>query len=100
MHIADPPPEIRALAAQYRDTSKVLPEIYVKGERSNFSIAVHPTKRWLAWGEVNYGGGLDETNVTGNPIFAGYPYFHANNKTTTGSGHPITAGHGRKRRAA
>ena len=42
------------LAAQYRDTAKVLPEMYVKGERSNFSCAVHPTKRWLAWGTVNY----------------------------------------------
>jgi len=70
------------LATQYRDTSKVLPEIYVKGERSNFSCAVHPTKRWLAWGSVNYNSSSDEFNITNHPIFSGYPYFHANNDPT------------------
>lgn len=71
-----------ALAAQYRDPLKVLPEVYVKGERSNFSIAVHPTKRWLAWGTVNYAGNNDEFNITNKPIFTGFPYFHANNAKT------------------
>jgi cytochrome c len=70
------------LAAQYRDTSKVLPEVYVKGERSNFSIAVHPTKRWLAWGTVNYASIYDEFNITDHPIFSGYPYYHAGNLKT------------------
>jgi cytochrome c len=69
-----------ALAAQYRDPVKVLPEVYVKGERSNFSIAVHPTKRWLAWGTVNWGDKLDEFNITDHPVFTGYPYFMADNK--------------------
>ncbi len=69
-----------ALAAQYRDTAKVLPEVYVKGERSNFSIAVHPTKRWLAWGTVNTGDKLDEFNITDHPVFTGYPYFMADNQ--------------------
>jgi hypothetical protein len=72
------------LAAQYRDTSKVLPEVYVKGERSNFSIAVHPTKRWLAWGTVNYASTNDEFNITDHPIFSGFPYFHHNNQPTCG----------------
>jgi cytochrome c len=71
-----------ALAAQYRDTSKVLPEVYVKGERSNFSCAVHPTKRWLAWGTVNYNSDNDEFNITDRPIFSGFPYFHKNNLKT------------------
>jgi len=70
------------LAAQYRDTSKVLPEVYVKGERSNFSIAVHPTKRWLAWGTVNFEHNWDEFNITNYPIFSGYPYFMGNNVST------------------
>jgi cytochrome c len=70
------------LAAQYRDTSKVLPEVYVKGERSNFSCAVHPTKRWLAWGTVNYNSSSDEFNITNHPIFSGFPYFMANNAPT------------------
>ncbi len=69
-----------ALAAQYRDTVKVLPEVYVKGERSNFSIAVHPTKRWLAWGTVNWGDKLDEFNIVDHPTFTGYPYFMGDNQ--------------------
>ena len=60
----------------------MLPEVYVKGERSNFSIAVHPTKRWLAWGTVNFETTNDEFNITDRPIFTGFPYFHANNAKT------------------
>ncbi|MEO7425858.1 MAG: PQQ-dependent sugar dehydrogenase [Fibrobacteria bacterium] len=75
-----------ALVAQYRDPLKVLPEIYVKGERSNFSIAVHPTKRWLAWGTVNYSTTNDEFNLTDHPIFTGFPYFHNNNVNTCTNG--------------
>jgi cytochrome c len=71
-----------ALAAQYRDPKKVLPEVYVKGERSNFSIGVHPTKRWLAWGTVNYSNNNDEFNITDHPAFTGFPYFHNNNLKT------------------
>ncbi|HKP94746.1 MAG TPA: PQQ-dependent sugar dehydrogenase [Fibrobacteria bacterium] len=70
------------LAAQYRNPRKVLPEVYVKGERSNFSIAVHPTKRWLAWGTVNYSNVNDEFNITDHPVFTGFPYFHGNNLPT------------------
>ncbi|MDB5103757.1 MAG: hypothetical protein JWP91_1446 [Fibrobacteres bacterium] len=70
------------LAAQYRDPKKVLPEVYVKGERSNFSIGVHPTKRWLAWATVNYSNVNDEFNITGHPIFSGFPYFHNDNLRT------------------
>jgi cytochrome c len=68
-----------ALASLYRDTSKVLPEVYVKGERSNFSVAVHPTKRWLAWGSSNYNSNNDEFNIAGHPVFSGFPYFHGDN---------------------
>ena len=68
-----------ALAAEYRNPAKVLPEVYIKGERSNYSIGVHPTKRWLAWGTVNYESAWDEFNVVDHPAFTGFPYFHANN---------------------
>lgn len=74
-----------ALAQEYRNPAKVLPEVYVKGERSNYSISVHPTKRWLAWGTVNYANAFDEFNITRNPIFTGFPYFHANNAKTCNS---------------
>ncbi|HKP96870.1 MAG TPA: PQQ-dependent sugar dehydrogenase [Fibrobacteria bacterium] len=70
------------LAAQYRDTAKVAPQVYVKGSRSNFSISVHPTKRWVAWGEVNYASAYDEVDITAKPMFSGYPYFHADNRKT------------------
>lgn len=66
-------------ATEYRNTAKVLPELYVKGTRSNYSIAVHPTKRWVAWGEVNYASTNDEFNITAKPAFTGFPYFHGNN---------------------
>ena len=71
-----------AIAAQYRDPKKVLPEVYVKGERSNFSIGVHPTKRWLGWGTVNYASVNDEFNITDHPAFTGFPYYHNNNIKT------------------
>jgi cytochrome c len=68
-----------ALAAEYRDPGKVLPEIYIKGERSNYSIGVHPTGRWMAWGSVNYQSAHDEFNVADHPVFSGFPYFHGEN---------------------
>jgi glucose/arabinose dehydrogenase len=76
------------LAAQYRDTNKVLPEIYVKGTRSNYSLWVHPTKRWLAWGEVNYSTTNDEFHMVTTPAFTGFPYFHKNNIATPGTINP------------
>lgn len=50
----------------------MLPEVYVKGESGNFSIGLHPTKRWLAWGTVNYDNNNDEFNITDRPMFAGF----------------------------
>lgn len=70
------------LAAEYRNPAKVLPEIYVKGCRSNYSLSVHPVKRWVAWGEVNYQTTYDEFNLITRPTFAGYPYFHHDNLRT------------------
>ncbi|HLP43062.1 MAG TPA: PQQ-dependent sugar dehydrogenase, partial [Fibrobacteria bacterium] len=80
-----------ALAAQYRDPAKVLPEVYVKGSRSNYSLWVHPTKGWLAWGEVNYDNKFDELNLVTKPVFAGYPYFHADNLPTGAHGKDVNA---------
>jgi hypothetical protein len=80
-----------ALAEQYRDPKKVLPEVYIKGNRSNFSIAVHPTRRWVAWGEVNWSNNNDEYNIATHPSFVGYPYFHANNVPTGNHGKTAAA---------
>lgn len=71
------------LAAQYRDSTKVLPEVYVKGNRSPHSIGVHPTKHWLTWGEVNPPNNEDEINLFSNPVFAGMPYFFGKNTVVT-----------------
>jgi glucose/arabinose dehydrogenase len=79
------------LAAEYRDTAKVRPEVYVKGTRSNYSIAIHPTTGWVGWGDVNYQANNDEFNLITNPVFAGMPYFHKNNVATPGGSfvHPV-----------
>lgn len=63
-----------SLAAQYADHAQVLPEIYVKGTRSNYSIAVDPYRERLAWGEF-LPPGVDEHNLVNHPTFAGYPYW-------------------------
>lgn len=81
------------LAAEYRDPTKVLPEVYVKGTRSNFSIWVHPTKRWLAWGEVNYQTTNDEYHLLTHPAFTGFPYFHKNNIATPAGSWTAPVGH-------
>lgn len=78
------------LADQYADPAKVLPELYVKGTRNAYSIAVHPTKRWLAWGEfgVNTNNTMtEEHNLVTHPAFGGYPYFAGGFGTGVGSGY-------------
>ncbi len=81
------------LAAQYRDPSKVLPEVYIKGTRSNYSIAIHPTKGWLAWGDVQYNAVDDEYNLVTHPAFTGMPYFMANNQPTPAGSVVLPTGH-------
>lgn len=81
------------LAAEYRDTAKVRPEVYVKGTRSNYSIAVHPTKGWVGWGEVNYSTTNDEFNLVDHPVFSGMPYFHKNNVATPAGSIAMPVGH-------
>ena len=80
-----------ALATQYRNPALVLPELYVKGSRSNFSVSVHPTRRWLAWAEVNYQSSSDEFNIADHPLFGGFPYFHSNNLNVPGNTKSIAA---------
>ncbi len=85
------------LAAEYRNPAKVLPEIFTKGHRSNFSVDADPTSNLVSWGEIgpwkvkdpnaaNQGGDnyTEEFNLVRHPVFAGYPYFTGNNITTGG----------------
>ncbi len=73
-----------ALAAEYRDPKKVLPEVFVKGSRSNFSLALHPKKDWVGWGEVNPASSDEEWDLVDAPVFSGYPYYYGNQKRTDG----------------
>jgi hypothetical protein len=66
-----------ALAKDYADPAKVRPEIYVKGTRNAYSIALDPVRRWLSWGDVgpDFGAVSEENNLVQEPFYAGWPYF-------------------------
>jgi cytochrome c len=68
------------LAAQYRDTNKVRPEIYVKGSRNPYSFGIDPWRTglitWSECGPDNDRG--EEHNVTNHPAFSGWPFWAGN----------------------
>jgi cytochrome c len=69
-----------ARAAEFRDTSRVLPELYAHGARNPWTLNVEPVKRWVVWGEngINRGYNHEEHNFTRVPGFFGFPYFAGN----------------------
>jgi hypothetical protein len=69
-----------ARAAEFRDETRVLPEIYAKGTRNPYGLGVDPVRRWIMWGEngVNRDSYHEEFNFTKVPGFFGYPYFAGN----------------------
>ncbi len=77
----------KAIKADYLDTNQVRAQIYAKGQRSNFTSAIHPVEEIFIWGEVNTGGGHDEINLVTNPVFGGWPLFQgdATNNRAGGS---------------
>jgi len=78
--------------AQYLDTSKVLPEIYIKGNRNPYSLALDPVRRWVAWGDVGpdvlASNVRDEDDLQKTPGFEGWPYFVGNNTPFSGAKDP------------
>lgn len=72
-----------ALAGEYGNPAKVLPEIYVKGTRNPYTVNVDPVRRWLVWGDYGPNGlgamKVEEQNLAVAPVFAGYPYFMGRN---------------------
>ncbi len=66
-----------AMAALYSDTSKVRPEIYVKGTRNAYTLTLDPVRRWLAWGDVGPDQHKisEEYNLVKEPYYMGWPYF-------------------------
>jgi len=70
-----------ALANEYLDPKKVLPEIWLKGTRNAYSLTLDPVRRWAAFGDVgpDFGGITEEFNIATVPQFAGWPYWSGNN---------------------
>jgi hypothetical protein len=66
-----------ALSRQYADTTKVRPELYVKGTRNAYSMSLDPVRRWLSWGDVgpDFGAVSEENNLVKEPFYMGWPYF-------------------------
>ncbi len=65
------------LSAQYADTLKALPEIYIKGTRNAYTLNLDPVRRWAVWGDVgpDQGAVSEEYNLEKAPDYMGWPYF-------------------------
>lgn len=78
------------LGRQYLDPNIVYPEIYVKGVRNPYTAkVVHPTKRWIAFGDVGpdaKGGNTEEFNILKEPGFMGWPIYAGAKQVNTYSG--------------
>ena len=77
---------------EYLDTAKVLPEIYIKGTRNNYSMALDPVRRWVLWGDVGAdelsAAQREEYNFRKTPGFEGWPYFVGDNTSFVGNKNP------------
>lgn len=78
--------------AAYLDTTKVLPEIYIKGTRNAYSLALDPVRRWVMWGDVGpdqlTAAVREEYNLKTTPGFEGWPYFTGDNTKYSGDHDP------------
>ncbi len=75
------------LAAQYRDTSKVRPEIYVKGNRNPYTVAVNPVSGQLVYSQCGAdnqpsNSPSESQNITNTATFAGWPFWIGAGKVT------------------
>jgi cytochrome c len=80
------------LAAQYLDTAKVKPELYVKGVRNPYTLNVDPKRGWIVWGEFGPNRldqlRIEEDNLATHPSFSGYPYWSGKNEFLLGALQP------------
>lgn len=69
------------LAAKYRDTAKVKPELYVKGLSNVFSFTVDPLRPGrIAWGQCGPDARRGETHsLSDHPAFGGWPFWVSTN---------------------
>ncbi len=79
-----------AVAAEYAEPSKVKPELYVKGVRNAYSIAVDTVKHWVAFSSIgiNVQTSYSEAHyLLTHPVYAGYPYFAGGFGNEPGTGY-------------
>jgi hypothetical protein len=69
-----------ARAAEYRDTSKVKAELYVKGSRNPYTLSLDKYRLgWLQWSECGPDAQRgEEHNFTTKPAFSGWPFWAGN----------------------
>jgi glucose/arabinose dehydrogenase len=66
-----------ALAGKYQDTSKVRPEIFIKGTRNTYAISVDPNRQQVVYGQCgpDYGGMSEVHSNALTANFAGWPFW-------------------------
>ncbi len=66
-----------ALAAKYLDTSKVRPEIFIKGTRNTYAMSVNPYSKQVVYSQCgpDYGGQSEVHSNSTEPVFAGWPFW-------------------------
>jgi Glucose / Sorbosone dehydrogenase len=66
-----------SLAAKYNDTSKVKPEIYIKGVRNAYSFSIDPKRPGaVSWAQCGPDVQRGETfSFTNKPAFGGWPFW-------------------------
>ncbi len=79
-----------ALGREYADPTRVKPELFVKGTRNAYNIAVDTAKHWVAFGSIgiNVTTSISEAHfLLTRPAFIGYPYFAGGFGTEPGTGY-------------
>ncbi len=75
-----------SLAAEYKDETKVKPELYVKGVRNVYSYSVDARRPgWISWAQCgpDKSGERGETfSLSTKPAFGGWPFWVFNNGKT------------------
>jgi glucose/arabinose dehydrogenase len=67
----------QTLAAKYLDTSKVRPEIFIKGTRNTYTMSVDPYRQQVVYSQCgpDYGGTSEVHSNSLTPNFSGWPFW-------------------------
>jgi glucose/arabinose dehydrogenase len=65
------------LSAKYQDTSKVRPEIFIKGTRNAYTLSVDPYRKHVVYSQCgpDYGGNTEMHHNSLTPAFSGWPFW-------------------------